>query len=159
MKPAAWRLVVTALLFFGWIGYLGYLVAETRNPIILSRPQFLVSSLDVVATRNGPDSFHIDEVLYPTAKKDERLGKTITVDNLKGCLVYSARTGGQPVPADEGRKYLLPLDVVKGANVRVVPTPPSPGYQTGPPRIYPFDNAVLSEYRTLKKGDASIFSK
>ena len=80
-----------------------------------------MSSLDVVATRNGADSFHVDEVLFPAGQKDEWLGKTITVTNLKRCLVYSARTGGQPVPADEGRKYLLPLDVEKGANVRVVP--------------------------------------
>jgi hypothetical protein len=151
MKPAAWRLVITAVLFAGWIGYLGYLVAATRNPIVLSRPQFLVSGLDVIATRKGDDAFLVDEVLYPAAKNEEWRGKTITVRNLKVCQVYSARTGGEPVPADEGRKYLLPLDVEEGANVRVVPTPPSPGYKLGPPRIYPFDTAVLNEYRTVPK--------
>ena len=33
MKPAAWRLVVTAVLFFAWIGYLGYLVADATIPL------------------------------------------------------------------------------------------------------------------------------
>jgi hypothetical protein len=151
MKPAAWRLAVTAVLFAGWIAYLGYLVAATRNPIVLSRPQFLVSSLDVVATRNADDTFVVDDVLYPAAKNEEWRGKTITVRNLKMCQVYSARTGGEPVPPDEGRKYLLPLDVTDGANAKVVPTPPSPGYKTGAARIYPVDAAVLNEYRIIPK--------
>ncbi|HBI42969.1 MAG TPA: hypothetical protein DDY78_08940 [Planctomycetales bacterium] len=152
MKPAAWRLVITAVLFAGWIGYLGYLVAATRNSIVLSRPQFLVSGLDVIATRKGDDSFLVDEVLYPADKNEEWRGKTIVVRNLKACQIfYSDRSGGVPVPADEDRKYLLPLDIEEGANARVVPTPPSPGYKTGPPRIYPFDTAVLNEYRTVPK--------
>ncbi len=151
MKPAAWRLVVTAVLFAGWIAYLGYLVAATRNPIVLSRPQFLVASLHVIATRNGPDTFLVDEVLYPAGKNEDWQGKTITVRNLKTCQVYSARAGAEPVPADEGRKYLMPIDVEEGANVRVAPLPPSPGYKMGPPRIYPVDTAVLNEYRWIPK--------
>ena len=151
MKAAAWRLVATAVLFAGWIGYLAYLVAATRNPIILSRPQFLVSGLDVVATRKGDDAFRVDEVLYPAAKDEEWRGKTITVRNLQASQVYSARTGDEPVPVDEGRQYLLPLDAEEGMNVRVVPTPPSPGYKTGRPRIYLFDGAVLKEYKTIPK--------
>lgn len=151
MKPAVWRLIATAVLFAGWIAYLGYLVAATRNPIVLSRPQFLVSRFDVIATRQGDDSFRVDEVLYPAAKNDEWQGKTITVGNLKKCQVYSTRTGGEPIPADEGRKYLLPLDVEEGTTATVVATPPSPGYKTGPPRIYPFDAAILNEYRTVPK--------
>jgi hypothetical protein len=150
MKPA-WRLVAAAVLFVGWIGYLGYLVAATRNPIVLSRPQLLVSGLDVIATRKGDDTFLVDQVLYPAANDDEWRGKMITVRNLKASRVYSARTGDEPVPSDEGRQYLLPIDVEQGANVRVVPTPPSPGYKTGPPRIYAFDTAVLNEYRTIPK--------
>ena len=93
----------------------------------------------------------MDEVLYPAGENEEWRGKTITVRNLKLCQVYSARTGGEPVPPDEGRKYLLPLDAQEGATVSVVPTPPSPGYKMGPPRIYPFDAAVLNEYRTVPK--------
>jgi hypothetical protein len=154
MKPAAWRLVVTAVLFAGWIGYLGYLVAATRNPFVLSRPQFLVSGLDVIATRKGDDSFLVDKVLYPADKNEEWRGKTIMVRNLKECRIYSAlsaRSGGEAVPADEGRQYLLPLEIEEGVNARVVATPPSPGYKTGPPRIYPFDTAVLNEYRTVPK--------
>ena len=31
MKPVAWRLAVTAVLFLGWVGYLAYLALFTRN--------------------------------------------------------------------------------------------------------------------------------
>ena len=53
MKFAAVRLAVAAVLFVGWIGYLGFLVRTTRHPIVLSRPQFLVSQKDVIATYKG----------------------------------------------------------------------------------------------------------
>ena len=44
------RLVVSAMLFLAWIGFLAYLVAHTRDPVILSRPQLAVSSVVIVAT-------------------------------------------------------------------------------------------------------------
>ncbi len=43
------RLVLASTFFLAWIGYLAYLVAITRNPVILSRPQFLVADAYVVA--------------------------------------------------------------------------------------------------------------
>ena len=51
MRPAVVRLLVAALLFAGWLGYLIYLVATTPRtpagaPLVLSRPQILVSDFD-----------------------------------------------------------------------------------------------------------------
>jgi len=43
------RLAVTAVLFLAWIGYLVYLAAMTTRPVVLSRPQFLVAELYVIA--------------------------------------------------------------------------------------------------------------
>ena len=43
------RLVVSAVLFLAWIGFLAYLVARTRDPVILSRPQLVVSSVVLIA--------------------------------------------------------------------------------------------------------------
>ena len=43
------RLVLSGSLFLAWIGYLAYLVAITRNPVILSRPQFLEANVYVLA--------------------------------------------------------------------------------------------------------------
>ena len=49
MKVSRVRLTLAAILFAGWIGWLAYLVFQSRNPVILSRPQFLVADLWVIA--------------------------------------------------------------------------------------------------------------
>jgi hypothetical protein len=54
MRPAVGRLLIALVLFVGWLGYLGYLVltrplTTDSQPLVLSRPQALVSELDVVA--------------------------------------------------------------------------------------------------------------
>ncbi len=84
MKFAVVRLAVAAVLFLGWIGYLGYLAATIRNPVVLSRPQFLVSERDMIATFKGGDKFVIDEVLYPKGAAEAEKGKTLIVGNLEG---------------------------------------------------------------------------
>src|SRR5438128_1430645 len=60
LHPAVLRLIAVALVFAAWIGYLVYLVA-TRPvtadgaPLVLSRPQILVSELDVIAEVDATD--------------------------------------------------------------------------------------------------------
>ncbi len=63
MRPAVGRLILTIALFVGWLVYLGFLVlcrphtpdnlrgAFAGRPVTVSRPQILVSMLDVVAPR------------------------------------------------------------------------------------------------------------
>ncbi len=157
MKPAAWRLVVTAALFLAWVGYLAYLALMTRNPVVLSRPQFLVAELHVLATRDGGDDFVVNDVLWPPDKKEEWQGKKIVVENLKDCETWSAK-GWQTAPPPEGQKVLMPLRQA-GSDFDVSPIPTSPGYPppdaqrsgAGPPRIYPADSAVLSQYNSIPK--------
>src|SRR5262249_46698022 len=53
VTPKMTRLVLAAVLFAAWMGYLGYLVYTlpkpvNNMPVVLSRPQFLVSDLDVI---------------------------------------------------------------------------------------------------------------
>ena len=108
MKPAALRLAVTAVLFVGWVGYLAYLVVKTSNPVVLSRPQFLVSEMDVIATHTGADTFVINDVLYPK-NQDAEKDKTIVVRNLGQCQTFSPREGWRAVPPPEGQQFLLPL--------------------------------------------------
>ena len=43
------RVGVAAALFVGWLSFLLYLVIVTRDPIIVSRPQILVSNLCILA--------------------------------------------------------------------------------------------------------------
>ena len=160
MKPVAWRLVVTAVLFLGWIGYLAYLALMTRNSIVLSRPQFLASELDVIATRQDDDTFLIQEVLWPTQRKEEWDGKTVVVENLGQCQTFS-KGGWQTMPPPAGQRLIMPLQTAATTEpkpkVDVVPIPPSPGFpqadprHAGPPRIYPADAAVLSQYHSIPK--------
>src|SRR5437868_5381758 len=77
--PSARRralLALTVTLFLLWIGYLALLASTTTRPVVLSRPQFLVSNLLVIAELTGvperPDpTANVTEVVWagdPTAK-------------------------------------------------------------------------------------------
>ena len=169
MKFAVVRLAVAAVLFVGWIGYLSFLAATTRNPVVLSRPQFLISQRDVIATYQGGDKFRVDEVLYPQGAPESEKGKTLIVGDLKDCQTFSPENGWQWVkdhPLAEGQQYLLPLQTAAGpppagaappdAMMDVVPIPPSPGFPpssavAGPPRIYPATPEVRRQYAPIPK--------
>jgi hypothetical protein len=170
MKPAVVRLLVAALLFAGWLGYLIYLVATTPRtpagtPLVLSRPQILVSDLDVVGEVQGPDQpVKVVTVLYPESEKGLE-GKEIKVTNLDQCkpLPRPEQKAADVPPDFQGPGlYLLPLRKAgDGPDYAVTPTPASPGYpphggRVGPPRIYPLLNErtkeqALSQYRQILK--------
>jgi hypothetical protein len=57
MKPGVSLFVTFAVLFVAWLGYLAYLVFDRpQSPQVLSRPQFLVSQLDVVGVIDDRES-------------------------------------------------------------------------------------------------------
>src|SRR5436309_107611 len=98
MKPAVRRLVLAAALFLAWMGWLVYLVASMKSavppgapaPIVLSRPQFLVSSLDVIATvaaiNTDPAEVTVREVAWPKGEEAKALvGQKIKVSRLPEC--------------------------------------------------------------------------
>jgi hypothetical protein len=115
------RLAVAASLFVAWLGYLLLLVVGSRHTIVLSRPQFLIANLWVLAEVEDDEgkparAVKILEVFLP--KESGLQGKTIETANL----------------ADAGRqgyigpgKYILPLHA--GPSYSVEPVPPSPGYE------------------------------
>jgi hypothetical protein len=157
MKAAYGRFVVCLALFVGWLGYLGYLVAERPDGgrLVLSRPQFLVSDIDVVATvKKGSATVTVKDVLYPKdASTRERLkGKEIQVTNLEDCRPPAARPGVTQDVRGDG-EYLLPLQDPgpEGKEYRVAVTPPSPGFRHGTPRIYPATSEVIAQYRQIAK--------
>ena len=153
-----WLLVVSAILFVAWIGYLLYLVIETARPtvqlwppritksqpVVLSRPQLLISTLDVIAdvqARNGqpePD-VTIEAVQWPPSQQDRPAQKQIKVSNLVGCEGWKG----------PGR-YILPL-VKNGEEYRVARIPPSPGFEGGLPRIYPATAETERQLQSIQK--------
>jgi len=176
MKLAAERLIVAAALFLGWLGYLSYLVicrphtpagllgAFEGRPITLSRPQFLVSTLDVVAEVSGAkgEKVLVKEVLFPKANAPVREGEEIHVENIDRCRALSDPLAKEPDPPPDYSGpglYLLPLqplDANDPHRYEVVPTPPSPGFPTSQganpgPRLYPATPEMLAEYREIAK--------
>lgn len=142
-------LAVAALLFAGWVSWLGYLALTTTRPEVLSRPQFLASQLDIVADIDGSGEhaeaavtvadvlWHAQEVTKP--EKGERL----TVVNLPH--VSDGWTG-------PGR-YILPL-TREGTQYRVAPVLHSPGLSRAHdrPRIYHATTQTLEQYHKMRAG-------
>lgn len=129
MKSAKLRLALVASLFVLWVGYLVYLSSTTSRQV-LSRAQFLVSTLDVIAyieDDNGQPStkVRVEEVHWP-ASQQELVGKTIEVANLRHCRVpISSDSREWPIPGPG--LYILPL-IQRGEVYEVATIPRSPGF-------------------------------
>jgi hypothetical protein len=150
MRARALWLIVTAVLFAAWLGWLTYLAATTARPIVLSRAQLLVSTIDLIADvpeKGGrpADKVTVVEVHWPTGAPEQRLvGKTIRVVNLPDCEFKWTGPG----------RYILPL-VKEGDDLRVAAIPPSPGFDTDmqgqQARIYPVLPQTLEQLETIHK--------
>jgi hypothetical protein len=125
-------LIVAAGLFVAWIGFLALLAATTTQPVVLSRPQFLVSDMDVIAqvqqSKDGPDpEVTIEDIRWAAQGFETLNGKKITIKNLKHCDGWEG-----PGP------YILPLRKIAADTFEVVSAPMSPGFEPMKlrPRIY-----------------------
>src|SRR5262245_59170149 len=119
MKRPALLLAVSLGLFAAWVGWLGYLAATARRPVVLSRPQLLVAELVVIAQvdakpeKGQPARLTIQESYGPPGGPAVRKTGTITVENLHECEGWQ----GPGV-------FILPLAAAGGENVyRVVSIP------------------------------------
>jgi hypothetical protein len=148
MRAARWRLAIAAALFFGWISWLAYLAFTTTRPVVLSRPQFMISTWEVIAqvsSKSGkPDPEVTVAEVYSSAPGSEKLtGRNLTVANLPAC-------DGWQGPGS----YILPL-VNEGDAYQVPTLPLSPGYipsRTGErPRIYPATADTLAQLAEMHK--------
>jgi len=121
----------------------------STRPVILSRPQFLVSNLDVIAQveqgKDGPArEVTIKEVHWPAGQNDNLKGKKITVVNLEQCRGWEG-------PGH----YILPLRKTdKDAYVVVTPAM-SPGFEPikPKPRIYPETPETLRQLNSIAKSE------
>jgi hypothetical protein len=145
------RLAAAVVLFGAWIGWLAYLAATTSRPTVLSRPQFLVSTLDVIARVDDDHGrpgavVHVLSVRWPAGQQDE-WDRPITVTNLSECRGWTG-------PGE----YILPL-VADGDNYRVAGIPPSPGYPGGAPRIYSRTPEMLAQLESVAKAEPATGSR
>lgn len=93
------RFAVLLALFVVWIGFLFYLAFATRNPVVLSRPQFLASTLDAIVQLDDPKAAQVQVVEVHWPEKDKSLaGQTIAINHLGDCIGW--RGPGQ---------YIVPL--------------------------------------------------
>ncbi len=124
------RLAVSALLFLAWIGFLAYLVARTRDPVILSRPQLVVSSVVLLADvkelsgRPAP-TVAVTKIAWALSDEDNALaGSQLTIEGLADV----GKAEGWRGPGT----YILPLTKRKtnaGYTFTVTSLPLSPGYR------------------------------
>ena len=138
--------IVAVLLFALWVGFLGVLAVNTTDPIILSRPQFLVSTLDVIAEvpeANGRPQARvkIQEVHWPPELADRLTGQEIEVANLPAKTTAGWRGPGA---------YILPLVQQDGVYL-VASVPRSPGFVGLPPRIYPLTEETRAQLDGIQK--------
>jgi hypothetical protein len=143
-RRSLFLLIGAALAFCAWIGWLTYLAVTASRPIVLSRPQFLVSQIDVTAELSGTADHPNAEVtvIDVYSKPKEKLAK-IEVTNL-----------AELTPADGWAGpgvYILPLQKLENGNYRVAPIPRSPGFQgRDHPRIYPATPQTLEQLRQIR---------
>ena len=147
------RIVVAALLLIGWLGYLFVLVAMTRDPVILSRPQILVSNLCVLAKidehEGGPNPrVRVTKVLWAVDDDKQLEGRELLLEDL-------AEVGREQGWAG-ANEYLIPLIVRKSgkeAAYEVTPLPHMPGFQPvrlNERRIYRATEDALRQFWQLK---------
>jgi hypothetical protein len=148
MSIAKMRLALAVLLFAAWLGWLSYLVLTTTwtRPVVLSRPQFLESKLDVIAQVDRIDGngleIPIREVLWPLDQAEKLSGKTIQVVNLAEARQDWTGPG----------EYILPLVPSGEKKYEIAPIPRSPGYPgTGRPHIYPLTEETRKQYQAIHK--------
>lgn len=151
MTFARIRFQAAVLLFLAWIGWLAYLAIVSAHPMVLSRPQLLVSTLDVIAEVKSLDGdqghIKILEVHWPPADLDRYRDKEIAVINLSECKEHWRGPG----------QYIVPLLAEPPDQYRVAPVPRSPGFPgpqspAGQPRIYPLTPETRRQLDSVQKG-------
>src|SRR6266404_5991391 len=112
------RLGLAIAVFGLWMGWLIHLALTASRPIVLSRPQFFVSNLVVVAhIEQLKGEVQLKEVLWPKSDEQKWLDKKVTISNLHDCEDGWAGLGD----------YILPLMADPKGGLQVAPIPRSPG--------------------------------
>ena len=107
MSVARVRLIVAAVLFFGWLAWLGYLAATKTEPVVVSHSQIMAADRFVVAQVSLDSTGALNktvQVVQDLRPVGAPLTGSITVRNLDQAEI----AGGDAHFRDHGQ-YLLPL--------------------------------------------------
>jgi hypothetical protein len=146
MKLRRLWLAVTVILFVGWLGWLGYVAATASHPIVLSRPQLMMSTLDVIAdvpgAKDRPGNRAIVRQVHWPASQGNLVGKAIEIVNLPQAKHWTG-------PGS----YILCLVSDGNGKYQVAAIPSSPGYEGWgqAPRIYPATTETLQQLDSIPK--------
>jgi hypothetical protein len=150
-------LILAAGLFLAWIGWLAYLAITATRPIVLSRPQFLVSDLDVIAqveeTKTGVNhEATVKEVYWPLQGRPVSSGDKIVLTNLEGCTGWQGP--GRYILAlhhgTEGNEVVAP-----GKSPGFPPASPELGQTVARPRIYPVTSETIRQLEAIEAAKAA----
>lgn len=146
-------LILTTVLFVGWLAYLGYAVSKKGTVQIVSRAQLTAATCLVVAkVESNPDgtpSSLATVVQVLGDPKDKPVG-VIEVINLPSSATPLPVVGESRVPP--AGEYLIPLVRAGEKAYRVAGLPKSPGLDamtSDRPLIYPWAEDVKTQLRTL----------
>jgi hypothetical protein len=152
MKAARFRLIVTAVLFVGWLGYLAYLALGFSKPVTLSNSQMLVAThfvkADIALDPAGKPSPQVlrRETFGTRGVPDEKL----TIDNLDEARLPN----GKPISA--AGSYLLLLRQTGPTRFEVVGAPTGQGNDLSAKHlwVYPWSAEIERQLRErLAKAD------
>jgi hypothetical protein len=150
MSKARLRLIIAAVLFCGWLGFLAFLAATASQPVILSRPQFLGADAHVVVQLTGgetPDNAATIERVFWSHEEDSALKDGLEID-IMGLEICHSEQGWQGPGA-----YLLPLKKGMNNSYHLYPVPITPGYSPKDFferfRIYPATSEALRQLQQL----------
>jgi hypothetical protein len=128
------RLLVAAVLFFGWLGWLGYLAAYKTRPVVVSRSQVMAASRFVVGkVKIEPDTGALSKEV--TVETDLHPVGTPLTGTIKVMNLEQAEIAGGGTRFEDGKEYLLLLTPLAGGNDAVfeLTRPPGRTYRPPPP--------------------------
>jgi hypothetical protein len=159
-------LAATAVLFFGWLGWLGFEVAH--RPVVLARDPFLVADVNVIAyVQDLAKPVRVEKVAWAKDPADAKLAdQEISVTNLPRCREDWRGPGEYVLPlldAGDGTYEVADptglTDAEKRRRIEAHGLPTrSPGYvpdvdpQTRtvrPPHIYPLTQDTLAQLHEI----------
>ena len=148
MKRSPIALVISLLLFTGWMIWLGTQALQHRNPVVVSRAQLLAAQYDVLAdvspgADNKPEQNIQVQSIFSDGEGAPPAGQTITVRNMPDTQGFAGKG-----------TYVLPL-VKRGADYWVADLPFDPGFpplRSLPPRIYPWTPEVKKQFESIRQG-------